>query len=191
MDFSLLNDITNSKAAWVYLVFSLIGLYSSIFFTTVEEKRFPKLWDLYLLTGSLPFVWGAALLADVSPWVSLAIGIASERVYSVIRKRGLSFTFGVNNKLMLGEGEFDDDDDDDDKEEEDIEVNEETTPKKGQPPKVVRPEKRATHETGGAAVKEKVVPTKKRVVPIEPVRKSDTPLLDVDEKDEEDVEESL
>jgi hypothetical protein len=120
MDFNWLNDITNTKAAWVYLVFSLVGLYSSIFFTTVEEKRFPKLWDLYLLTGSLPFVWGAALLADVSPWVSLAIGIASERAYSAIRKRGLSFSLGQDNKFLLGlrDDEADDDDLDEEEEEE-------------------------------------------------------------------------
>lgn len=91
-----LQEVGSTKEAWVYLVFGLIGIFTSAFVTTYTEKRFPKWFDLYQLAGWTPFVLGVALLADMSPWLSLAIGIAPERIYKAVQKSDLNISIGTD-----------------------------------------------------------------------------------------------
>lgn len=97
-----LNSINTSKDAWVYLLFSFIGLLTNITLNTISEKRWPKWYDLYQLLGWLPFVSGVAVLADNNPWVSLGIGIAPERVYKLIKSQGLSFDVSKKGQIVIG-----------------------------------------------------------------------------------------
>jgi hypothetical protein len=83
---SFLSDLT-TRAPLNYICFSLIGLYSSITFVCVEEKRWPKGYDFMKLIGYIPFVWGLALLFGTSPLISLMIGIAPEPTFKYLRRR--------------------------------------------------------------------------------------------------------
>jgi hypothetical protein len=85
-DSGFLSDIT-TKAPTNYIIFSLIGLYSSITFVCIEEKRWPNGQDFMKLIGYIPFVWGLALLVGTSPLFSLFIGIAPEPAFKFVRRK--------------------------------------------------------------------------------------------------------
>jgi hypothetical protein len=85
-DLGFLSDIT-TKAPANYIIFSLVGLYSSITFVCIEEKRWPNGQDFMKLIGYIPFVWGLALLIGTSPLFSLFIGIAPEPAFKFVRRK--------------------------------------------------------------------------------------------------------
>ena len=95
-----LNDIANSKQAWVYILFSTIGLYSNIYWTIKSEKRYPNWKDLLELAGQLPFVWSVAIVVDQSPLLSLTIGIIPDRAFDFIKTKGFNLSFGNTKSLI-------------------------------------------------------------------------------------------
>lgn len=97
-----LSDLT-TKAPTNYIVFSLIGLYSSITFVCIEEKRLPNRYDFMKLIGYIPFVWGFALLVGTSPMLSLFIGIIPEPTFKFVRRKAEKWL-----KKQLGETDNDD-----------------------------------------------------------------------------------
>lgn len=99
-----LNSIGTTKDAWVYLVFSIIGLYSNVYWTIKEEKRGPKWADLLELAGHLPLVISAAIYFDYSPLLSLVIGIAPDRIFDLLRKKGLSLNITSPNEFPAAGG---------------------------------------------------------------------------------------
>lgn len=91
------DSLGTSKSVWVYIVFSLIGLYSGIFLTTINQKRWPKPYDFYTLFGYIPLVVGVAVLVGNSPLVSLVIGLAPDNAVKLIKSLNLI-------KVTLGNG---------------------------------------------------------------------------------------
>jgi hypothetical protein len=106
-DLGFLSDLTG-KPPMNYIAFSLIGLYSSITFVCIEEKRLPNRYDFMKLIGYIPFVWGFALLVGTSPLFSLFIGIAPEPTFKFVRRKAEKWL-----KKQLGDTDNDDDDDGD------------------------------------------------------------------------------
>ena len=97
----IFNTIGTTKEYWVYALFGLIGLYSNLYWTIKEENRSFKLRkDIGAFMGQFPFVLGAVLLIDNSPWVSLIVGFIPERIGSFLKKKGLSMIMGKLTGLI-------------------------------------------------------------------------------------------
>jgi hypothetical protein len=85
-DLTWLQDVGSSKAPLAFIVFSFLGLYSSIAFVVIEEKRFPTRYDFTKLFAYLPFVWGIALLIGINPFLSFLLGLIPEPTYKLARR---------------------------------------------------------------------------------------------------------
>jgi hypothetical protein len=107
IDLSFLADIGASKSPLVFLIFSLIGLYSSTGFVIYDEKRMPNRFDFLRLVVFIPFVGGFALLVGISPFISLFIGLAPEPIFKIAKRNGVKVI-----KKLLGEKYSGDSDDD-------------------------------------------------------------------------------
>jgi amino acid transporter len=112
-DLGFLSELT-TKPPLNYIAFCLIGLYSSISFVCIEEKRLPNWFDFLKLFGYVPFVGGLALLIGTSPLISLFIGIAPELAFKFVKRRAKKWfksEFDSDSDKETG----DDDDDNNDR----------------------------------------------------------------------------
>lgn len=97
-----LSEIVKGDTVDDFAIFGIIGVMATIFWSTLEDKRFIRLYDLYVFVGSSIFVVAIATLVGINPLLSFVIGLAPERVYKTLKKKGVYFSINENKQLVIG-----------------------------------------------------------------------------------------